>query len=279
MRLLLLFAAALAPVFAAEAPSPEILKAAVQSYLSRTPIAVVEKGFSIEDGYKAQAYFTKLLAEKMGEPGGYKIGLITKPNQERMGADGPVRGVLFKSMLLPNGATVSPKFGVRPAVELDMGVYVKDAGINEAKSLNELISHLSDLVCFIELVDTYTATNQPMDAAVLVSFNVGARGGIIGEKIQMTATIAAALPNMKLSLQEQDGKILAEVPKLDLQPLANIPMLIAGLKREGKSLKSGDFISLGSPASPQPVPPGKTVHLKYQNLPAGTLNAKVTFEN
>lgn len=276
MRLLVLLAA-IAPIFAVEPPSPEKLKAAAADYFAKRPVAGIEKGFSIEDGYKAQAYFVKQLSEKMGEPVGYKIGLITKPNQERMGADGPVRGVLLKEMLLPNGAKVSPHYGLKPAVELDMGVYVKDSGINNAQTLDEIVSHLSHLVCFIELVDTIAATNQPMDGAVLVSLNVGARAGIIGEKVPITPAIAKALPSMKLVLQDSDGKVIADVPTLDLQPLANIPMLAISLKKEAKSLKPGDFISLGSPAAPQSIPPGKVVRLRYEGLPSGPLTAKVEF--
>jgi 2-keto-4-pentenoate hydratase len=279
MRIPLLFlVCTLLVLSAAEPPSSEMIRNAAENYLAKKPVAGLEKGFSIDDAYKAQDAFTKHLSKKMGKPAGYKIGLITKPNQERLGADGPVRGVLLERMLLPNGAKVSATYGLKPAVELDMGVYVKDAGINEAKTVSEIISHLSDLVCFIELVDTIAATNQPMDASVLVSLNVGARAGIIGEKAVMTPAIGEALPNMKLILMDEDGKTLAEVPKLDLQPLANIPMLAASLNKEGKRLKAGDFISLGSPAAPQSVRSGKTIQLRYENLPGGQLTARVQFE-
>jgi 2-keto-4-pentenoate hydratase len=276
MRLLLFFLV-LAPIFAAESPSPEILKAAAASYLAKRPVSGIEKGFSIDDGYKAQIIFTKELVRKMGQPVGYKIGLITKPNQERLGATGPVRGTMLKKMLLPNGAKVSPHYGVKPAVELDMGVFVKDDGINDAQSLDEIVAHLSHLVCFIELVDTITATNQPMDAALLVALNVGARAGIIGEKTSMTPELARSLPNMKLSLKDDEGKTLAEVPRLELQPLENIPFLAASLKRDRNKLRKGDFISLGSPAATQPVPAGESLHLLYENLPSGPLKAIVRF--
>jgi 2-keto-4-pentenoate hydratase len=265
-------------ICAVEPPSPEMIKGAAQNYLAKKPVSGIEKGFSIDDAYKAQDTFTKLLAKKMGERTGYKIGLITKSGQERLGANGPIRGVLLKEMLLENGAKVSAAYGLKPAVELDMGVYVKDEAINDAKSLPEIIPHLSSLVCFIELVDTIAGTNQPMDASVLVSLNVGARAGIVGEKVPMTGPIANALLNMKMVLSDEGGKILAEVPKLDLQPLTNIPMLAASLKKEGKRLKAGDFISLGSPAAPQPVPVGKTIRLRYENLPSGPLTATVVFQ-
>src|SRR5688572_7376263 len=100
MRLLILLAA-LAPVFAAEPPSLETLKSAAANYFVKKTIAGIQTGFALDDAYAAQTAYTKILAEKLGPPVGYKIGLIIKPAQERYGASGPVRGSLLKEMLLP----------------------------------------------------------------------------------------------------------------------------------------------------------------------------------
>jgi len=262
---------------AANAPSGEALKGIAAQYLARQPIPLQEKGFSMEEALRTQDALVHLLTPKLGPVAGYKVGLITKPNQERMGANGPVHGALLKKMLWPNNSKISAHYGNRPASELDMGVYVKDAGINNVTTAEEAAQHLSTLVCFIELVDTITLTNQTMDAALLTALNVGARGGIIGEKRKMTPELAAALPNLKMTMLDENGKVIAEVPKLNLQPLANIPWLVAELKKEGKSLKKGDFLSLGSPAATQPVMAGQTLRLRYENIPGGPLTAAVTF--
>ena len=95
----------------------------------------------------------------------------------------------------------------------------------------------------------------------------------------MTAALAAALPQMKLSLQNSAGKTIAEVPALGLQPLENILWLIADLKKEHRQLKKGDFISLGSPAAPQPILAGETITLLYENIPGGPMRAKVRFKD
>jgi 2-keto-4-pentenoate hydratase len=275
MRILFVLLTTLA-TFAA-APSAEQLNLAAQNYLAKKPVSGFQPGFSLDDGYAAQSEFVKLISKKLGPIAGWKIGLITKPNQERLGATGPVRGALLRRMLLPNGSTVRSNYGLKPAVELDMGVYVKNDSINNAQSIHQIIAGLSDLVCFIELVDTIAATNQPMDAAVLVSLDVGARAGIIGQRRHLSLELASALPQMKMTLLDSTGKTLAEVPKLDLQPLENIPGLVASLKKEGKKLRAGDFISLGSPAAPQPVPHGQKVILRYENIPGGPLEATVKF--
>src|SRR3954454_610553 len=144
-------------VAGAAGPSPEMIRTVAERYLAKEPAPVLEKGFSMEEGLRAQAEFVELLKPKLGPVAGYKIGLITKAGQDRFGATGPVHGVLLKKMLHYDGAQIPANYGVKPGLELDMGVIVKDDGINQAKTMDEAIEHLSYLTTFIELVDTITA--------------------------------------------------------------------------------------------------------------------------
>ena len=171
LRLLIVLSAVTMACRAA-APSSEMLKTIADRYLAKEPAPILEKGFSMEEGLRVQAQFVELLKPKLGPVAGYKIGLINKAGQERFGISGPVHGVLLKKMLSYDGAEISANYGVKPGLELDMGVIVKDNDINNAKTLDEAIAHLSYLCTFIELVDTITATNQPMDAPLLVALNV-----------------------------------------------------------------------------------------------------------
>jgi 2-keto-4-pentenoate hydratase len=258
--------------------SPELAQMIAENYLAKQPLPVLEKGFSMEEALKAQANFVKALQPKLGEVAGYKVGLITPEGQKRMAATGPVHGTLLKKMLHYDNFETATNFGVRPAMELDLGVIVKDEGINAAKSVEEVVAHLSYLTCFIELVDTITATNQAMDGALLTALNVGARAGVIGDRVKMSAEVAKALPQMRMWMTDETGKVLADVPKLNLQPLDNLPWLIADLKKAGTPLKAGDFISLGSPAAMQPVVAGKTIQLHYAIPAVNELQAKVRFK-
>jgi 2-keto-4-pentenoate hydratase len=257
---------------------PETTRMIADKYLAKEALPVLEKGFSMEEGLRAQRELVKLLEPKLGPVAGYKIGLITKAGQERMGASGPVHGTFLKKMLHYDNYETPVKYGVKPGLELDMGVIVGDDDINEATTLRQVIENLSYLVCFIELVDTITATNQMMDGALLTALNVGARGGVLGDRIRMSHQIASALPNMRMYLTDETGKVLADVPKLDIQPLENLVWLVADLKKSGTKLKKGDFISLGSPATIQPVVAGKTITLHYEGIGKKALQAKVRFK-
>lgn len=276
MKALLVVLAA-AQVCWAGAFSPELTKVIAEKYLAKETLPVLEKGFSMEEALKEQAAFVELLKPKLGEVAGYKIGLITRAGQERMGASGPVHGTFLKKMLHYDNYETGTNFGARPSLELDMGVIVKDAGINEAKSMRQVIEHLSYLVCFIELVDSITATNQAMDGALLTALNVGARGGVLGDRVRMSEKIASALPEMRMWMTDETGKVLADVLKLDLQPLENLVWLIEDLKKAGTPLKAGDFISLGSPAPTLPVAAGKRFQLRYAIPGVKEMQTKVRF--
>ena len=258
-------------------PGPDTTRMIADKYLAKEALPILEKGFSMEDALRAQKGLVNLLQPKLGPVAGYKIGLITKAGQERMGASGPVRGTFLKKMLHYDNYETSVKYGVKPGLELDMGVIVGDEDINEATTLRQVIENLSYLVCFIELVDTITATNQVMDGALLTALNVGARGGVLGERVRMSPQIASKLPNIRMYLTDETGKVLADVQKLDLQPLENLVWLVADLKKAGSPLKKGDFISLGSPATIQPVVAGKTITLHYEGLGKNALTTKVRF--
>ena len=94
----------------------------------------------------------------------------------------------------------------------------------------------------------------------------------------MSPYVAQALPEMRMFLTDETGKVVADVPRLGLQPLANLPWLIAELNRAGTPLKAGDFISVGSPATIQPVTAGKKMTLHYSIKDVGPMTATVKFK-
>src|SRR6185503_246284 len=107
---------------------------------------------------------------------------------------------------------VSAAYGTRPILEADLIVRVKDEGINDADNLQMAARHLSEVIAFIELADTTLATNPPIDSGALVSSNVGARLGILGEarKFESSEEFINAFGKMQMVLKEK--KELSRVP-------------------------------------------------------------------
>jgi 2-keto-4-pentenoate hydratase len=60
-------------------------------------------------------------------------------------------------------------------------------------------------------------------------------------------------------------------------PFQVVIWLAEELKRQGKRLRTGDVISLGSFSQPQPPRAGQTVSVVYTGLPGGPMRVSVKF--
>ncbi len=214
----------------------------------------------------------------LGRPIGYKVGLTSQAVQQRLGILHPVWGQLLAGMLLPDGAVVALPYGARGIVEADLLVTVADEAINQATTVEEVAQHLSDLKPFIELPDLMTGPGQALDEVVIVAINVGARLGIQGAALAMTPEVAAALPGMTVRMTGPGGQLL-EAPGAAVlgHPLRSVLWLIEALRTEGKALRAGDVISLGSFGQPQQPIAGGTFTVSYEGIPGGTLKVRVSF--
>lgn len=271
----------LSGVVLAEPPSVSVINQLAEDYFARRPSHTIHAGMSLADARKAQQDFVARLIPKLGESAGFKVGLTSKAVQETVGATSPMRGVLLRSMLLKDGATVSTKFGSRPIWEPDLIVTVKDAGINLATTALEAARHLDEVVAFVELPDRVVAETEKPDGQLLTAVNAGARLGVTGQRVKIQATPAflAALENMTVTATDQSGAELATAKGTTLlgHPLNPVLWLIKNLAATGEKLKAGDVISLGSFAKPQPPQPGQTMTVRYDGLPGGPIKASVRF--
>jgi 2-keto-4-pentenoate hydratase len=265
----------------AAAPSPEALDQLVQDYLAKRPSHALTKGFSMEEALQAQHQFVGKLTSTLGKPVGYKVGVVTKEAQRRLGLSAPVHGVLLSKMMLKDGAEVPARFGANPICEADLIVVVKDKGINEARTPLEVAQHLKDVVAFIELPDSILATNQPLDGALLTAANVGARLGVLGQrvKVQPTPEFVTAMAEMVVTMTDSSGSELGKAQgKVILDnPLNAVLWLVEDLRRMGEKLKAGDLLSLGS-LKAVPPPAGQTITVRYEGLPGGPAQVSVRFQ-
>lgn len=221
------------------------------------------------------------LAPELGRIVGYKAGLTAKPTQQRFNTDAPVRGTLLDGMLLENGAALPAAFGARPLWEADMLLVVKDAGINEVTTAEELLKHISAMRPFIELPDLAIAAAAPMNGLVLTAINVGARYGVVGAEVPLEPTPATmeALRTVRIVASGEDGNTLAEATgEATLgHPLNAALWLLGDLAESGVTLKPGDLLSLGSFTPLTPPKSGQAVTVRYEGLP-GTPTVSVRFE-
>ncbi len=212
-----------------------------------------------------QRQFEQLLEAEHGAPVGYKAGLTNPVVRQQFGADAPLRGTLFGRFLLEGGAEVSASFGARPVVEADLLVVVRSSELMKAKTRAEALAGLSAVVPFIELPDLVAADPKTLKATGIQAINVGARLGVRGRPV--TEFTEASLGAMAVTL-ERDGAVVAEGRGSDLMghPLDVVLWLVESLAADGRALKAGDILSLGTLGRPVPPVAGATFTARYSGL-------------
>jgi 2-keto-4-pentenoate hydratase len=264
--------AALAFVGTARAACLSDVQAAaiVANYLTRTPAANPE-GLSTADGECSRDKVNKYLTQQTGaKVVGYKAGLTNPAVQKRFNANAPVYGVLYAPMLLQNGATVEASFGARPLFEADMLLRVRDAMVNKAKTPDEVIRHIDQVIPAIELPDLVVAAPPKLNGAAIAAINVGARYFVMGTPIPVVPTtpVAEALRTMTVVVRGPDGELdKGQGSDVLEHPLNAVIWLAQDLARQGKSLRKGDYVSVGSFSKLLPPKPGMKVEVQYMGLP------------
>jgi 2-keto-4-pentenoate hydratase len=225
---------------------------------------------TIEAAACARDKLVRALTATQGRVIGYKAGLTNPAVQKRFGWNAPVRGALFERGMVPDGAEVPAKFGVRPIFEADLVVEIGSSAIHEAKSPQEVLAALRAIRAFIELPDQVVQDPAKLNGPGITSINVGARGGVLGAPIPVSdPRLAEALRDMTVRVLDGSGKELAQGKGSAIlgHPLNAVTWLAEDLRKAGIVLQPGDLLSLGSFSLPMPAQPGQTVRVIYEGLP------------
>ena len=244
--------------------------ALVANYLDKKPAANPE-GLNDADGACTRAKFNKFLVQQTGaKVVGYKAGLTNPAVQKRFNATAPVWGVLYEPMLLKDGATVDAAFGARPLFEADLLVRVSDARINQAKTPEQVLQYIDQVIPAIELPDLVVEAPPKLNGAGIAAINVGARWFVAGTPIavQRTPAFADSLASMKVLVmgggEDLDFGFGRDV--LD-HPLNAVVWLAQDLRQHGLALQKGDLVSVGSFSKLMPPKAGQKIEVQYQGLP------------
>jgi 2-keto-4-pentenoate hydratase len=266
----LLVSLALAPEARAACPDNAAIARFAGQVLQRqspTPFAAL----SPADGRCVQDKLIALFAQPLGDVVGFKLGLTNPAIQQRFGIDHPIRGSIFHATLrASSGAEIDARFAAVPVLEADMLVRIGMGGVETALNHHAaLIRHIDQVIPFIELPDLVYAPDHRPSLGDLLAVNVGARLGVVGRPIAVTpsAEFAAALGRMSISLH-QDGREVSRAPSAAIlgHPLNALAWIARDLAREGRPLREGDMISLGSFSPPQPVVAGQVWTARYEGL-------------
>ncbi|MBK1661940.1 2-keto-4-pentenoate hydratase [Paracraurococcus ruber] len=273
-----LLACGLAAPALAECPSDAAMDAFATAILANRASPPIPGMTSLADGFCAQDKLVARLAREWGTPIGYKVGLTAPPAQQMFGVNHPVRGTIFESTIrLRSGAEIPVTFGAMPQAEADFLLRVKDDDINTAGTDHlALLRHLDVAIPYLELPSLHIAGR--MDAANLLAMNVAARLGVLGDPIPVQATpeFADRLATMTVVFSD-DTKEIARAPGRVVlgHPLNVVAFLIEDLKKQGRALKAGDYLSVAGYSAPVVAEAGRTYTVRYEGLAAESVSVSV----
>jgi 2-keto-4-pentenoate hydratase len=254
-----------------------------EHFLKKIPLSSYDQAMTVAQAMKIQAQFIKGLKPTFGEVVGYKAGLTNVDVQKSLGVTHPLRGTLLKKMLLKNGAEIEANYGFRPFAEGDLILRVGSAEINKAKTQQETLKCIDAVLPFIELPDMPYAREVKLNGPAIAAINVGARFGVTGSPIPLKASKEwmDRLKNFKLQIVDDKGTVLSEGQGTSLlgDPLNVVIWIRDSLKAEGKKLKKGDLLSLGSITKMLPIAPNTSLRAHYIDLdPKGPVDITVKFK-
>ncbi len=251
---------------------------------NRAEPAVNPANLSAADGECTRTKFNRMLGLQLGEPVGYKAGLTNLAVQKRFNASAPVWGTLYGPMLLENGARVPANFGARALFEADLLVRVSSDAINQARTPQDVMAAIDQVIPFIELPDLVVQAPGQLNGAAITAINVGARLGVLGAPLAVPATRAERFV-MQDALRDMTAIVNVDGAEADRgkgsdvleHPLNAVVWLVQDMARFGVALKPGDLVSLGSFSKLLPPKPGMAVEVVYWGLP-GTPKVQVSFK-
>lgn len=257
----------------------------VRHYLEKTPAPRLEFPDLIS-AIRFQRQFVSALSQTEGIVIGYKAGLTNLNAQARFQVSHPLRGTLLERMVIPYqdpGLEIPANFGARPFSEGDLMVRVGSMAINEAQTPQEVLASLDAVFPFVELPDLVYAEGVPVDAPALAAVNVGARLGVKGEEIPLTASEIwqERLGNIRVEMWDEAGTLIGAGTSADLlgHPLNVVLWIKDSLVAEGESLQPGDLLSLGTITPLVPVKPKTQIRVRYLGLdPEKPIEIRLKFE-
>ena len=266
----LFFTAAIVPAAFAACPDDSEIATYVTDFARRQPSKAFSNDISADDAECAKRKLAKKLPVVLGSPIGYKAAFTNPAMQQRFGVDGPRWGFMYDRNMVDIIAVLPSDFGVRPLVEADFLVEVKDPRLADAKTPLEALGYLESVIPFIELPDLMLEGQFSGNA--MIATNVAFRGGVTGMEIpvQKSQAFVDMLANMTVVMTDDaENKEIGRVKGSVLMdnPLNAAMWLAKELKKDGVRLKKGDLLSLGGFINPVPPKPGMKARVQYIGLP------------
>ena len=207
-----------------------------------------------------------LLESGFGDPVGHKIGCTTPVMQRYLGISNPCAGGVYE----PKTHAISGEYRfedfLRPGVECEIAVRLRtDLPADGAPYDRHTVAPaLDSVMASIEVVDDRWTDYKVIDTPTLIADDFFAAGCVLGPPVAWEAQDLVALSGS----MSVNGELLGTGRGGDIMghPLEALAWLANLMASRGRSLKAGEFVSLGSIVQTWWVRKGDVVEIDIEGL-------------
>ena len=236
-----------------------------ENRLSNTALEKLDSGVRPVDmgaAYKIQNRLNdKLSQSRLGSRVGYKIGCTTPVLQRYLDIHEPIYGEIFSSTIFRDTAVLDLANYVELGIEAEMAVRLNtNLPINgDPYDFELIVDSIDSVMISIELVDARYKNFKAFDTPTLTADNFFNAGIVLGRpiadwhKLDLASLEAFVTLNSKELGRGKSSLIMGH-------PLNALTWLANKLCEQGRMLRGGNIVTLGSMVKTHWVKPGDTLH-------------------
>ena len=242
--------------------------------LAHTPLEPLPEAWrpmGLHDAYRVQAALNRLLMTRGAGPlAGHKIGCTTPVMQAYLGIPGPCAGEVFAGTVHRGTGTVLTADHVRLGVECEIAVELAadiGDGVRGARGFTRdaVAASVGAVMASIEVVDDRYHDWPTIGTPTLVADDFFNAGVVLGEAVRDWRRLDLATLGGRMLV---NGTNVGSGRGADIlgHPLEALAWLAGSMADRGRSLRAGEFVTLGSVVATQWVTRGDRVMIEIDGL-------------
>lgn len=124
-------------------------------------LSLAHEGMTLDDAYAVQQAWVSMKKQAGHKVIGRKIGLTSKAMQYALNIDIPDSGILFDSMVFPEGSSIPPNRFIQPRVEAEIAFVMKRPLVGPDVTVADVLNATDFIVPALEILDTRIVRADP----------------------------------------------------------------------------------------------------------------------
>lgn len=255
---------------------PVVARLLAQNRLAKQRLSALLPEYRPKDeaeAYGIQAQLHHELAAQLGEIAGHKIGCTTAVMQRFLNIPNPCAGGVFAGTVQPSGASINHSDFVRPGVECEIVVFLKDdlPPTGRPYTQETVRAAVGAIAAGIEIVDDRYVDYKTLDTPTLIADDFFDAGGVIGAPVRdwRALDIPALVGRTFVNGAEAGSGSARDVMG---HPFAALAWLANSLIDRAQYLRRDEFVFTGSVVETRWVNAGDSVSVEIDRL--GTTTVK-----